>query len=738
MAIAVGEPIVLRDALSNVESGIGVGSTLYLYDSRDNMTAYTIIHVDTGNKAAVLMRKAAAPSKSIYRPNIFSQDHDGRVYDGSNIDTYLTGTFHNAIPYAFKQILQNRTIQFLDLVNKGGWVSLPRTLNRKVFAPSAKELGITDSNAVAEGSIDSGKDTYDNTVSTFDYFRSSATLKRQIQSNPSGGSCQYWTRTRDKSAVWTDAGNINQAISIKSSGSPEWKAKSTELFVAVCINIRTDVIVSKTDAGYWWISPDLPPNKIASGVQSFAVTNDETVTITWPAATDTFNPTLASFYPSTSVYNSKPSDQVKANAKYNDIVGGVGYVVKEILHTGTGDSISEYYVADLTEYETSYAYSQKVYRAEYFVKTVDQWGNYSDFVQVANVSVTNNAPPYTPGMITYVGGKRNEKVTIAWEVSYDSQNRLDPDDNFRGYNVYRQINGVGELQLISECQRENKFSEISGDWDSVRYYVSAVDQNNAESDRTSVLIPLTSRVTVQLSVDSGSEIQATEAETNAPTVTTGAEDVDHSITFQITETDTDKSEHDYTVDAIAEGITSTPMIVAGDDDVTSGGTLVLSIPREQWIQIPNGTHRIRVDVKDNDDQDNQLTKTFFFKKSCTTAVLEISGDNAIFLDNPDITNVAQYMLQIDGEFPTGSSLSVQVSRNADEADPQDIEWETATIDGTFVSFSSTAQGAAMGIRVTLNRGTATDPCYIKSMHGMFGNNWFKWVESVLRDNGLIT
>lgn len=32
----------------------------------------------------------------------------------------------------------------------------------------------------------------------------------------------------------------------------------------------------------------------------------------------------------------------------------------------------------------------------------------------------------------------------------------------------------------------------------------------------------------------------------------------------------------------------------------------------------------------------------------------------------------------------------------------------------------------------------TDPCYIKSIHGMFGRNWFKWIESVLRDNHLIT
>ena len=738
MAITVGEPIVLRDALSNNESGIGIGSTLYLYDNSNNMTAYTLVHADTGNKTAVLMRKAAAPSKSIYRPNIFSQDHDGRVYDGSNIDTYLTGTFHSAIPYAFKQILQNRTIQFLDLVNKGGWVSLPRTLNRKVFAPSAKELGITDSNAVSEGSIDSGKDTYDNTVSTFDYFRTSATLKRQIQSSSSGGSCQYWTRTRDKSAVWTDGGNINQAISIKSNGSPEWKTKSTELFVAVCINIRTDVIVSKTDAGYWWISPDLPPNKVNSAIQSISTSNDEIVTITWAAASDTFNPTLASFYPSTNVYNSKPSDQVKANNKYDDLVGSVGYVVKEILHTEAGDNTSEYYVADLTEYETSYAYSQKVYSAEYFVKSVDQWGNYSDFVQVANVSVTNNAPPYAPGMITFVGGKKNEKVTIAWEVSYDSENRLDPDDNFRGYNVYRQINGVGELQLISEGQRENKYSEISGDWDSVRYYVSAIDQNNAESDRTSVLIQLTSRVTVQLSVDSGSQIAATETEVSAPTITTVGTDTAHSITFLITETDEEKSNHGYTVEVSTEGVVVTPAIVASNDAVSSGGTVELSISRDQWMQLLNGTHRVCVEVRDNDDQDNWLRNTYFFKKSCTTAVLEISGANSITIDNSSITNVDQYMLQVDGEFPTGCDLYVEVSRNADEAEPTDIDWEEAIIDGSFAAFDCARQGAAMGIRITLERGDATEPCYITSVHGMFGNNWFKWVESVLRDNGLIT
>ena len=714
MARAVGDPVVLRDALNSGE--INVGQSLWFFDGNNNgqMAQYIIVHKDPGNQTAVLMRKTLTSVKSVYRPSLVqnAQSHYVRVYDGSNIDQYLTGTFFSNIPSEYKNILVDRRIKYLDLQNIGGWTSVIRTIDRKVFAPSAIELSHSDVDAVDEGT-------------PFSYFNTSyGRLNRQLQVSQNGGNGAYWTRTRNKKA--TGEGEINNALYIKTDGTAAWAVKSTEMYMPICLSIRTDIIVSLTSAGIWWITPDLPPNKVSTSVQEHSVRNDVLVSISWSAATDPFNATTQSY--------------IKASDKHNGLNNNVGYVVREVLYKeGSNEPETEdHYVSSVLSYDTSYSYNDKVYYAEYYVQSVDRWGNYSDWSKVATVNVTNNAPPYAPGTITFVGGKKNEKISLAWATSYDSEDRLDPDDNFRGYNVYRQINGAGELQLISNGQRDNQYSEIAGDWDSVRYYVSAVDQDNAESERSSVLILLTSRVTVQLDVDSGSEIQAADTEASAPTVTTGAADVAHSITFQITETDSDKSDHDYTVEAIAEGITVTPMIVAGDDDVSSAGTLVLSISRDQWMQIPNGTHRVRVDVRDNDDQDNQLSKTFFFKKSCTTAVLEISGDNAILLDNPDITNVTQYMLQIDGEFPTGSSLSVQVSRNADEADPQDIEWETATIDGTFVSFSSTAQGAAMGIRVTLDRGTATDPCYIKSIHGMFGRNWFKWIESVLRDNHLIT
>lgn len=80
------------------------------------------------------------------------------------------------------------------------------------------------------------------------------------------------------------------------------------------------------------------------------------------------------------------------------------------------------------------------------------------------------------------------------------------------------------------------------------------------------------------------------------------------------------------------------------------------------------------------------------------------------------------LVNIQGSFPTGSTLTVWICNNGNDASPT---WENITqkaLNGTKHFFTNTTKTAAnwgVKIKVKLLRGSAASTCYIQSIGGNF-------------------
>lgn len=80
------------------------------------------------------------------------------------------------------------------------------------------------------------------------------------------------------------------------------------------------------------------------------------------------------------------------------------------------------------------------------------------------------------------------------------------------------------------------------------------------------------------------------------------------------------------------------------------------------------------------------------------------------------------MINIQGSFPAGSSLTIEACNNANDASPTWQDVTSRVLNSQKVFFSNTTKTAAawgVALRVTLNRGTATGDCYITAIGGNF-------------------
>ena len=149
--------------------------------------------------------------------------------------------------------------------------------------------------------------------------------------------------------------------------------------------------------------------------------------------------------------------------------------------------------------------------------------------------------------------------------------------------------------------------------------------------------------------------------------------------------------------------------------VTLGAENTFTLSGEAWQKVLNGSHTLA--IKATDSKGASATRTLTFTK----AVTSISFEQTIAMPADDMPMKA--LLNIQGSFPAGSILKVEICNNGNDDEPA---WEDVTnrvINGQKCYCSNTEKTAdswGVKIRVNLSRGTATEPCYIQTLGGNFG------------------
>lgn len=301
-------------------------------------------------------------------------------------------------------------------------------------------------------------------------------------------------------------------------------------------------------------------------------------------------------------------------------------------------------------------------------------------------TIIYNSAPTTPASITVpttvIGG---QNITVSWGASTDS------DGNLSGYILERKADSGAWTQVYKGSSRSATVSITYG-WNSVQFRVKAYDSQAAESSyRTSDTRTVTNNRTPAIS---GSNSNLGSFSETSPSYSYTVTDADGDA-VTVVETLDGKTKRSYTV--------------------TLGAENTFTLSGEAWQKVLNGSHTLA--IKATDSKGASATRTLTFAK----AVTSIGFEQTIAMPADDMPMKA--LLNIQGSFPAGSILKVEICNNGNDAEPA---WEDVTnrvINGQKCYFSNTEKTAGswgVKIRVNLSRGTATEPCYIQTLGGNFG------------------
>ncbi|MEA4919327.1 MAG: DUF6273 domain-containing protein [Clostridiaceae bacterium] len=299
-------------------------------------------------------------------------------------------------------------------------------------------------------------------------------------------------------------------------------------------------------------------------------------------------------------------------------------------------------------------------------------------------TVIYNTAPTTPSSITVPstvnGGK---SLTVSWGASTDA------DGNLSGYKLERQYGSEGWVQVYAGSSRTYTETITYGKT-TVAYRVKAYDAVGAES---------------------GYNTSATRTIINNHEPTISGSDRDLG-TFSATAPSTTYVVNDEDGDTVAV-VVKLDGATFQSFNATLGATVALTFTASQWQQILNGAHTFVITA--TDPQSAVATRTITFTKSVTT--VQFTTDVLAADDMP-----TKAMFNIQGAFPAGSTLTIEACNNANDASPTWQDVTSRVESGQKVFFSNTTKTAdswGVALRVTLERGTATDPCYITAIGGNF-------------------
>lgn len=297
-----------------------------------------------------------------------------------------------------------------------------------------------------------------------------------------------------------------------------------------------------------------------------------------------------------------------------------------------------------------------------------------------------NRPPTTPGSITVPSKVQAGKtLEIAWGIS------TDPDGNSIGYTLERKIDEGSFTQVYKGINRT--FTDnITKGWVNVTYRVKAYDSNGAESE----YVTSAKRV-----VNNNQPPEITSESLEDLGIKTGA----FEIKYKITDPDVGQT---LTVTEYVNGVSKRNF------SATSGSTYTLNITAEEWQQLLNGSHQIKIVGLDSEGGTGE--KIFTFSKNETEILLELKDPL------PADALITKTIISIVKTIPEGAIFKVEVCNNAFDDTPA---WEDVTNaverNGKifFTNETKTAADWGYNIRVSIKRNSTQGDCFISSIGGNY-------------------
>lgn len=300
-------------------------------------------------------------------------------------------------------------------------------------------------------------------------------------------------------------------------------------------------------------------------------------------------------------------------------------------------------------------------------------------------TVIYNQAPTAPSTINVpsevIGG---ENITVTWGASTDS------DGNLSGYILEKKVDSGTWTQIYKGSARTYSVAVTYGST-SIQFRVKAYDAAGAESAYTTSA----SRTVInnRAPVISGSDGDLGSFSSAAPT-------------YEYVVTDADGHQVDV--------IESLDGVAIKSYTVTLGQTNTLSLTGDQWLKLTNGQHTLT--IKATDAKNESTVRTLSFDK----AMHSVEFEQNVAMAADDMPTKA--LVNIQGSFPTGSTLQVWICNNGNDAEPT---WEDITTKALtsqkhfFTNQTKTAASWGVKIKVKLLRGSAEGDCYIQSVGGNF-------------------
>jgi hypothetical protein len=356
----------------------------------------------------------------------------------------------------------------------------------------------------------------------------------------------------------------------------------------------------------------------------------------------------------------------------------VSYRLEKKIDSGNWTAV--YSGANLSYTDTAQVGSSTM---QYRVKAIDADNVESDYRTSSIINVTANQPPTVPESISVP-----PQVAAGMDVSVSWGTSIDPDGNTLIYLLEKCVDEGNWQQIYSGEDRVYTDTAPTGGAEVLQYRVRAKDSLNMYSGyKTSSVIGVVN---------------------NLPPTITGSDtdlgvfsDTFSGYTYAVNDTDSSSVSVQEIIDDVIFR-TFTP---------TLGQQQSFSLSGTDWQKIQNGSHTVRIVATDNGGASTTRTITFFKDVDTVEFFTEIL--------NADAKPVA-VLVNIQGSFPTGSSLTVLATNNANDSNPvwQDI---SGSLGSKAYFANETKTGASWGIQlhVKLERGTSTLPCYITSVNGGF-------------------
>lgn len=308
--------------------------------------------------------------------------------------------------------------------------------------------------------------------------------------------------------------------------------------------------------------------------------------------------------------------------------------------------------------------------------TVNGDGNYE--------VIWNTAPSVPPSITAPASAYSQQNINISWGEA------TDPDGDAITYVVERSYNSGAYTQVQSSAART--FTEtVSTAWNTLRYRVKARDTYANES--AYIYTDTIAVIHNQPPVISGSNANL------------GTKQEGFSYSYTVTDPDND-------IVNVVERIDGTT--IATKSNVALGQTITCDVSGNTFTALTNDEHTLTITATDS--AGNSTVRTLTFTKAITGFVITLT-EPLPAEQQPRRVNVV-----VTREIPAGAIFKVEVTNNPYDVTPVWEDCTNAVLRGMAHVFENTVNASTsygLNIRVTVERGSALETCWVSGIGGNF-------------------